>query len=135
MSGPQKPYGSADGRFGTFELLFRDKAIVDPFGRILLLGEILLGVRFEAGLNEREDIGTDNTGKPVIFFPIPGSRISFTVFLDGLSGYAQFLSNRSLGHSFNGQFSDNFIDFHFNNHIFHTSCKLEFILQDLIREW
>jgi hypothetical protein len=81
VSGPQELYGSADGGFGAFELLFRDKAIVDPFGRMLLLGEILFGVRFEAGLNEREGIRADNTGKPVIFFPVPGAVSPSPYFL------------------------------------------------------
>lgn len=99
------------------------KTVVDPFGRMLLLGEVLLDVRLEAGLDELEDIRAHDPGWPVVFLPVSRDCLSFTVFLDGLPGDTQLLCNRTLRHSAYSQFSDVSVDFHFNNHTFHTSCK------------
>lgn len=62
---------------------------------VLQSTENLIGIRVEEGFDECEDIRGDNTGRPVIPLLVPENPISFIVFLDGLSRYAQ----RSLGHS------------------------------------
>lgn len=86
---------------------------------MLLLGDILISIRLEAGQDELYDLRADDACLTVIFLPVSRNRLTFTVFLDCLSRNTKLMSDCPLGHSLYCQLSYLFIHFHFNNHLPH----------------
>ena len=126
-------YDFSDSGFSPGESLLGDKAIINTFCRVSLLGEPLLFIFSETRTAEFTSLVGDNCWIPVVLFLIPRDSSSITIHFDCLLGYAKCFGYGSDWHSAIVMGTDKIIHVHSYFHTFRLLHKILSIkiLQDV----